>query len=89
MIGKRASRNLREEHNALFNEHAELLAALEAAVERMEAVAKSIPVCNRAKGVSQRAHVEHTAGHLAQHAKIARAFIAKATVAQNMGKVKP
>lgn len=28
-IGKRESRVLREEHNALFNSHAELLAALE------------------------------------------------------------
>lgn len=29
-IGKRASRHLREEHNALVNSHAELLAALKA-----------------------------------------------------------
>jgi len=56
-----------------------LLAALEAAVKRMEAVAESIPVHRRAKGVSQATHVAHMAGHLAQHAKIARAAIAKAT----------
>lgn len=28
-IGKRESRKLREEHNALYNEHARLIAALE------------------------------------------------------------
>jgi hypothetical protein len=53
----------------------ELVAALRAAVERMEAVADRIPVHNRAKGISQRAHVQHMAGHLAQHAKIARALL--------------
>lgn len=56
----------------------ELLKAFKAAVERMEAVADRIPVQNRHKGVSQRAHVQHMAGHLEQHAKIARAAIAKA-----------
>jgi hypothetical protein len=55
-----------------------LLAALEAAVERMEAVAEGIPVHNRHSGVSQATHVAHMAGHLAQHAKIARAAIAQA-----------
>jgi hypothetical protein len=57
----------------------DLLAAFEAAVERMEAVAEKIPVHNRAQGVSQARHVSHMAGHLGQHAKIARAAIAKAT----------
>ena len=57
----------------------DLLAALKAAAERMEAVAEGIPVHNRSKGVSQAAHVLHMAGHLAQHAKLARAAIAKAT----------
>lgn len=57
----------------------ELLKAFRAAVERMEAVAERIPVHNRAKGISQATHVAHMAGHLAQHAKIARAAIAKAT----------
>lgn len=52
-----------------------LVAALEAAIERMESVADSIPVSNRAKGVSQATHVLHMAGHLAQHAKIARAAL--------------
>lgn len=56
----------------------DLLAALEAAAERMESVAANIPVQNRAKGVSQATHVAHMAAHLAQHAKIARAAIAKA-----------
>ena len=55
----------------------ELLAALEAATERMEAVAEGIPVQNRHKGVSQRAHVHHMAGHLAQHAKRARAVLSE------------
>ena len=65
-------------HDRVEAINADLLAALEAAVERMEAVANGIPVHNRAEGVSQRAHVEHMAGHLAQHAKIARAAIARA-----------
>lgn len=54
---------------------AELEAALEAAIERMESVADRIPVVNRANGVSQATHVMHMAGHLAQHAKIARAAL--------------
>ncbi len=56
----------------------ELLAALEAATERMEAVAAGIPVHKRHKGVSPATHVAHMAGHLEQHAKIARAAIRKA-----------
>ena len=48
----------------------DLLAALQAAVERMEAVASRIPVHNRTSGVSQATHVAHMAGHLAQHAKV-------------------
>lgn len=58
--------------------HTALLAAFEAAVERMEAVANGIPVHNRAAGISQATHVAHMANHLAQHAKIARAAIAMA-----------
>lgn len=57
---------------------AELLAALEAATERMEAVSVGIPVHNRHPGVSQRAHVAHMAGHLEQHAKFARAAVLRA-----------
>lgn len=57
---------------------AELVAAFEAAVERMETVSQRIGVENRHKGISQRAHVAHMAGHLEQHAKIARAALAKA-----------
>ena len=57
----------------------ELLVAFQAAVKRMEAVATGILVEKRHKGVSQRTHVAHMASHLAQHAKIARAAIAKAT----------
>jgi hypothetical protein len=78
-IGKVGSRQLREEHNAVVNSHDALLEALKAAIERMEAVAEGIPVENRAEGVSQATHVRHMAGHLAQHAKIARAAIRKAT----------
>ena len=63
---------------ALIAAAPDLLAALEAAVERMEAVAAGIGVENRANGISQATHVRHMAGHLAQHAKIARAAIAKA-----------
>lgn len=36
-IGKRESRRIRDEHNALFNSHAELLAALKQMVEMFEA----------------------------------------------------
>jgi hypothetical protein len=56
-----------------------LLTAFNAAVERMEDVATLIPVENRTKGISQATHVRHMAAHLEQHAKIARAAIAKAT----------
>lgn len=56
----------------------ELMGAMAAAIERMEAVAQGIPVHNRAVGVSQATHVAHMAGHLAQHAKIARAALSKA-----------
>lgn len=56
----------------------ELVAALEAAIERMEAVSESLPVHKRHKGVSKAAHVAHLAGHLFQHAKIARAALSKA-----------
>ena len=58
--------------------YTELRRAFKASVERMEAVAKRIPVHNRAKGISQASHVLHMAAHLEQHAKIARAAIAKA-----------
>jgi hypothetical protein len=58
--------------------NAELLEALKAATERMEAVASRITVENRAHGISQATHVRHMAGHLAEHAKIARAAIDKA-----------
>lgn len=56
----------------------ELLEALEAATERMEAVANKIPIDCRSKGVSPSRHVAHMAGHLMQHAIRARAAIAKA-----------
>jgi hypothetical protein len=56
----------------------ELLRAMEAAVERMEAVAEGILIEKRHKGVSPETHVRHMAGHLAQHAKIARAALEKA-----------
>lgn len=56
----------------LLRERDDLRAALEAAVERMEAVAEGIPVHKRHKGVSPATHVAHMAGHLAEHAKIAR-----------------
>jgi hypothetical protein len=61
---------------AACNSHAALLAAFKAAAERMEAVAEKIPVENRHESISQARHVRHMAGHLAQHAKIARAAIA-------------
>lgn len=35
-IGKRESRRIREEHNALFNSHAELLGALEQAAKQFD-----------------------------------------------------
>ena len=66
---------LRRERAALLADNERLRAALEAAIERMEAVADGIPVNNRANGVSQATHVAHMAGHLAQHAKIARAAL--------------
>ena len=56
----------------------EVLAAFKSAVERMEAVADGILIARRNKGVSPKTHVTHMAGHLAQHAKIARAAIALA-----------
>lgn len=56
----------------------DLLKALEAAIERMEAVSAGIPINKRHKGVSPQTHVLHMAGHLAQHAKIARKALAKA-----------
>lgn len=62
------------------NSHSLLVDALKAAVNRMEAVASGIPVENRSPKVSQRAHVAHMAGHLAQHAKIARAALKAAGV---------
>ena len=55
-----------------------LLAAMEAAVERMECVAEHIPVENRPHGVSQATHVRHLAGHLAVHARFAREALAAA-----------
>jgi hypothetical protein len=56
----------------------QLLAALKAAVSRMEYVAENILIEKRHKGVSPATHVRHMASHLAQHAKIARAAIDKA-----------
>jgi hypothetical protein len=76
--GTYATVNLRTVVSDLRNINTELLEALEAAVERMEAVAKIIPIAERQRGVSPETHVLHTASHLAQHAKIARAAIAKA-----------
>ena len=61
-----------------MNVRRDLLQAFEAAVERMEAVANGIPIENRSRGVSPGTHVRHMAGHLEQHAKIARAEIDKA-----------
>ena len=66
------------ERDSLKAQNAELVRILEAALERMEAVSERIGVENRSEGVSQRAHVCHMAAHLAQHAKIARADLAKA-----------
>jgi hypothetical protein len=60
------------------NSHDSLVDALRAAVERMEYVAEHIPVSNRHEGVSGAMHVLHMAGHLAQHAKAARAALEKA-----------
>ena len=56
----------------------ELLEALKHAVECMESVADGIIIEKRYKGVSPATHVRHMAGHLAQHAKIVKAAIAKA-----------
>lgn len=36
VIGKRESQRIREEHNALYNSHAELLAALQQAEQAMQ-----------------------------------------------------
>jgi hypothetical protein len=71
-----------DEHDAnmrLIAAAPDMLAALMAAVERMEAVADGILVEKRQRGVSPAAHVRHMAGHLAQHAKIARAALAQAS----------
>jgi len=57
-----------------------LAKALEAAIERMEHVAELMPVDRRNRGVSPATHTHHLAGHLAAHAKIARAALAKAGV---------
>ena len=65
-------------NRALIAAAPEMLAALTAAVERMEAVAEGIIIEKRHKGVSPALHVRHMAGHLAQHAKLARAAIARA-----------
>lgn len=56
----------------------ELLEALKNITERAEAVSEGITVDKRNPGVSQATHVAHMASHLAQHAKKARAAIAKA-----------
>lgn len=66
---------LAQQVTKLEAENERLREALEAAINRMEAVADGIPVVNRASGVSQATHVAHMAGHLAQHAKIARAAL--------------
>ena len=65
-------------HCQLHANAGKTLKALKAAVERMEAVSAALPVEKRAEGVSQRGHVQHLAGHLFQHSKIAKAEIAKA-----------
>jgi hypothetical protein len=44
-IGKRESRRLREEHNAMANEHAELLAACKAAVVGFDCVCAGGMAC--------------------------------------------
>lgn len=56
----------------------EVLKAFAAAVECMERVAEHIPIEKRSRGVSPEMHVRHAAGHLFQHAKIARAALEKA-----------
>lgn len=66
------------ERDRLKAQNAELVRILEAALERMDAVSERIGVEHRSEGVSQRAHVGHMAAHLGQHAKIARADLAKA-----------
>ena len=68
----------REQRRMNMPNEAKLRKALRAAVERMEHVSELLPVEKRHKGVSQRAHVQHLAGHLYQHAKIARAALLKA-----------
>lgn len=50
----------------------QLLEAMEAAVERMESVADGILIEKRSRRVRPDVHVRHMAGHLEQHAKIAR-----------------
>ena len=62
---------------ALRAENAELREALEAITERAEDVSDRIVVEKRNPGVSQASHVSHMASHLAQHAKKARAILAK------------
>ena len=62
---------------ALRAENAELREALEAITERAEDVSDRIVVEKRNPGVSQASHVRHMASHLAQHAKKARAILAK------------
>lgn len=62
----------------LAEENAALLAALEAAAERMEHVSQSVLIDKRHRGVSPATHVRHMAAHLEQHAKRARAAADKA-----------
>lgn len=55
----------------------ELLEALKAAIERMEAVAEIMPIEKRNRGVNPKTHAWHLSGHLAVHAKKARTVIDK------------
>ncbi len=74
-----------QQYDAGADRSAALLAALEAITERAEYVADGITVDKRNKDVSMATHIAHMAGHLAQHAKRARAAIARATGAEGGG----
>ncbi len=58
--------------------NADLLEALRNLAERAEDVSENIDPRKRYEGVTILQHVCHMAAHLAEHAKIARAAIAKA-----------
>lgn len=73
-IGKRESRRIREEHNALYNSHAELLAALQACLQTCE------------DGVIHRNETGKPQWSAFDHMKtIAREAIAKATTSRPAG----